>query len=121
MKSILSFKKNDVITRVIPSKTGDRSYMGDKLLFVGVANAQIYYKNMSAIFDADKIRNVHFDQWQDGWVDYIDPEKLFNSNETFVIVDTRTESDKISEDLAKAFANLSESFNLNLDFLTIRK
>ena len=121
MKSILDFKKNDVITRVIPSKTGDRSYMGDKLLFVGVANAQIYYKNISAIFDADKIRKVPFDQWQDGWIDFIDPEKLFNSNQTFIIVDTRTDSDKIREDLAKAFGDLAEGFNLNLDFLTIRK
>lgn len=121
MKSILNFKKNDVITRVIPSKNGDRSYMGDKLLFVGVANAQIYFKNMSGIFDVNTIRSVEFDRWQDGWVDYVDPEKLFNSNETFIIVDTRTDEEKIREDLTKGFNDLIEGFNLNLDFLTIRK
>ena len=52
MKSIYEFKKGDIITRVSPAKSlgrsifnpegvGDRSYQGDKLIFVGVANGCI--------------------------------------------------------------------------------
>ena len=55
MKSIYEFKKGDIVTRVAPAKSlgkslfnpegqGDRSYQGDKLIFVGIANGCIYLK-----------------------------------------------------------------------------
>lgn len=79
MSSIHKFKQGDVITRVKPSNNGDRSYMGDKLIFIGIANAQIYYENPSSftsILTGTAMSNVSLDQWSEGWELYVDPRTL---------------------------------------------
>jgi hypothetical protein len=43
MSSIHKFKQGDIITRVEPSKAGDRSYMGNKLIFI----SYFYLSNQS--------------------------------------------------------------------------
>ena len=51
MKTIFEFKKGDKITRIKPANGfGDRSYMGDELVLIGIANGQIYFKNNKGAF-----------------------------------------------------------------------
>ena len=75
---INKFKKGDIITRVQASKgNGDRSYMGDRLEFVGtekglivlIAEDRILYQGGHGIL---KLRT---DWWSEGW-DYF-PKSLF--------------------------------------------
>ena len=85
MKTIYDFNKGDEIVRVVPAKeysTGvrDRSYMGEKLIFVGIANGQIYFKrtdSFSISIFGDKLLNLSLDTWDDGWEFYVDPNKCF--------------------------------------------
>lgn len=80
MSSIHNFKQGDVITRVKPADNGDRSYMGDKLIFIGIANAQIYYENPESItarLTGTIMSNVSLDQWSEGWELYVDPKTLY--------------------------------------------
>jgi hypothetical protein len=80
MSSIHKFKQGDIITRVEPSKNGDRSYMGDKMIFIGIANAQIYYENPESItarITGTIMSNVALDQWSEGWELYVNPMTLF--------------------------------------------
>lgn len=79
MSSIHNFKQGDIITRIEPSKNGDRSYMGDKMIFIGIANAQIYYENSSgitSILTGATMFNLSLDQWSEGWELYVDPRTL---------------------------------------------
>lgn len=84
MKKIYEFNRGDEITRIAPSKKyqsglRDRSYMGDKLIFVGIANGQIYCqrtnKSELSIF-GDKLINLSLDMWDEDWDYYFDPNKL---------------------------------------------
>jgi hypothetical protein len=80
MSSIHNFKQGDIITRVEPSKNGDRSYMGDKMIFIGIANAQIYYENPESItarITGTIMSKVALDQWSEGWELYVNPMTLF--------------------------------------------
>ncbi len=58
-KSILKIEKGSIITRILYAENGDRSYMGEKLKFVGIANNRIYFQRLSAfsiqVFGEDKI------------------------------------------------------------------
>lgn len=79
MSSIHNFKQGDVITRVKPSKNGDRSYMGDRLIFIGITNSQIYYENPKSIIGrvtGTMISNLSLDQWSEGWELYVNPITL---------------------------------------------
>jgi hypothetical protein len=91
MKNISEFVKGDKITRVEPAKpysssgVSDRSYMGQELTFVGIANGQIYLKSDDkTYFLSDRLINVAVDLWSDGWDNYIDPLSLIDGNEDFV-------------------------------------
>jgi hypothetical protein len=80
MSSIHNFKQGDIITRVKPSNNGDRSYLGDKMIFIGIANAQIYYENPNSItarLTGTTISNLALDQWSEGWELYVNPMTLF--------------------------------------------
>ena len=80
MKSIHAFTKGDEIVRIEPSKpylstqiglfgeetieTRDRSYMGEKLILVGIANGQIYLKRtdkLSIELFGDKLLSLSLD------------------------------------------------------------
>ena len=89
MKTIYDFNKGDEIVRIQPAKEcinlngisfRDRSYLGEKLIFVGVTNGQIYFKRTESfalsIF-GDKLYNLSLDIWDEGWNFYIDPNKFF--------------------------------------------
>jgi hypothetical protein len=65
---------------VKPSNNGDRSYLGDKMIFIGIANAQIYYENPNSItarLTGTTISNLALDQWSEGWELYVNPMTLF--------------------------------------------
>jgi len=84
MKNIIEIEKGSFITRVSPSDGyGDRSYIGDKLQFIGVANGMIYLKNLEEsyirMFREEKLIKVAFDIWQNGWDYYTEPESLFTN------------------------------------------
>jgi hypothetical protein len=97
--NIINFKKGDIITRTHPAKPyseermgifgpeggiRDRSYMGDNLLFVGIANGQIYFKNQEYFHVSmfgDKVQGVALDIWDEGWEYYVDPKSLTGDSE----------------------------------------
>jgi hypothetical protein len=99
MKKIYDFKKGDEIVRVKPAKeyspvrsgafgleggTRDRSYMGQKLIFVGIANGQIYCQRTdehSLRMFGDSLVNLSLDIWDEGWDSYVDPLELLNGFE----------------------------------------
>ncbi len=88
--NIRNFKKGDVITRVEPSLEifgwftgdklfGDRSYMGDPLEFVGMANGCAYFKrlkNIDVLIFGDSLLDISLDAFADGWELYVDPKSL---------------------------------------------
>lgn len=113
MKTIYEFQKGDEIVRVCPAKEyspqrmgmfgidggiRDRSYIGQKLIFIGVLNGLIYCKRtdkLSLLMFGDTLLELSLDIFDDGWDYYIDPSKLFDG---FVQkMDIRTIEDKIKE------------------------
>lgn len=99
MKNINEFKKGDVVTRIAPAKpykqpyrdiltgewitpTGDRSYMGEKLTFIGIANGCAYFERndpfSKAIF-GDKLLSLRLDVFSDDWDIWVDPKSLYNT------------------------------------------
>jgi len=76
MSSIHNFKQGDIITRTEPSGRGDRSYMGDKLRFVGIVNSHLCYDRLEPSWDSGGIRTLALDDWSEGWELYIDPITL---------------------------------------------
>jgi hypothetical protein len=86
-KSIFVFKKGDVITRLQPSPgresifgqfSGDNSYIGDKLIFVGVANGNAYFQltGIQKKIFGDKLIDLPLVHFQEGWDYWIDPNSL---------------------------------------------
>lgn len=98
MKKIYEFKKGEEIVRIKPAKSlgpmetlhgqviergGDRSYMGEKLIFVGIANGQIYLQRTSELEQkifGDKLLSLSVDLWDDGWNNWVDPMSLLNED-----------------------------------------
>ena len=96
-KSIYDFKKGDEVVRVVASKPvghtvmnpeghGDRSYMGNKLIFVGIANGCIYLQRtgVEAKIFPDKLVDLPLDLFDEGWDLYIDPEKLLEEVDSII-------------------------------------
>ena len=114
MKSIYEFKKGDIVTRVTPAKslgksllntegTGDRSYQGDKLIFVGIANGCVYLKRTNALeirMFGDKMIDLELDIFSEGWNYYIDPNSLLGDIEETILIST----DGLKEAIEKAIA-----------------
>ena len=85
MKTIFEFKLGDRITRLKPSeKFYDRSYMGDELTFIGIANGQIYFNNKKSPFGEEHIHGVDLELWKDGWDYYVDPKTLLEGKEHII-------------------------------------
>ena len=111
-KSIYEFKKGDIITRVSPSKSmgisilnpegvGDRSYQGEKLIFIGIANGCIYLKRTNELelkIFGDKMVDLELDIFSEGWDYYIDPNSLLEDADetTFVSTDGIKEAIQIA-------------------------
>ena len=91
MKTIYEFKKEDEIVRIIPAKPlsdmmgkeiRDRSYLGQKMIFAGIANGQIYLKRtdyLSIQLFGNKLVNLPLDLWDDGWDNWVDPDTLLEN------------------------------------------
>ena len=91
MKTIYEFKKGDEIVRIIPAKPlidimgkeiRDRSYLGEKMIFAGIANGQIYVKRTDYIsiqLFGDKLVDLPLDLWDDGWEYWVDPDTLLGN------------------------------------------
>ena len=88
MKTIYEFKKGDKIVRVEPAKSiaggigdgiRDRSYVGEKMLFHGIANGVIYIKPTQkvTIFISDNgFIDLPLDIWDEGWDYWVEPKTL---------------------------------------------
>tara|TARA_R110001592_G_scaffold5415_1_gene29848 strand:+ start:206 stop:571 length:366 start_codon:yes stop_codon:yes gene_type:complete len=88
MKTIYEFKKGDKIVRVEPAKSiaggigdgiRDRSYVGEKMLFHGIANGVIYIKPTQkvTIFISDNgFIDLPLDIWDEGWDYWVEPKNL---------------------------------------------
>jgi len=74
---INQFKQGDIITRVEKSQTGDRSYIGDKLLFVEIVNGTIRCMQMTKndTFKG-RIIDVPLCDWSEGWEKFQTPIKI---------------------------------------------
>jgi hypothetical protein len=72
----------DMFTGQMVERCGDRSYMGDKLIFMGIANGQIYLERTGTEKDifGDKLIDLSLDLWDEGWVEFIDPKTLAGNN-----------------------------------------
>jgi len=104
MKTIYEFKKGDKIVRVENAKPiggdgiRDRSYVGEKMIFAGIANGVIYLKptTMISTFLAgkDKLMDLPLDTWDEGWDYWVDPNTLLDN-----ILDEKQIKSKLSEAL----------------------
>lgn len=94
--NINEFKKGDEIVRTKPAKSiggtmfnplsgetiervGDRSYMGEKMIFAGIANGQIYVQRTDALdmkLFGDKLIDLSLDLWSEDWEIWVDPTSL---------------------------------------------
>ena len=117
MKTIYDFKKGDEVVRVIPAKPysekrigifgeeagiRDRSYMGEKLIFVGIANGQIYLQRTDPCkltLLGDELIDLPLDVWDEGWDLYFDPQKLLEG------LEPKFDASNLEEQIKKAIEN----------------
>jgi hypothetical protein len=114
MKSIFEFKKGDRVVRVEPTRAlgqslfggpgvRDRSYIGDQLIFVGIANGCAYFKRTDRVEIAilgNKLIDLSLDIFDEGWDYYIDPNKLLEDIDDVVGISKEHILDQISKALA---------------------
>ena len=106
MKTIYEFKKGDEIVRVENAKPisnggiRDRSYVGEKMIFAGIANGVIYLKPTTIISTflagKEKLMDLPLDTWDEGWDYWIDPNTLLDN-----ILDEKQIKSKLSEAIAE--------------------
>jgi len=91
-KSIYDFNPGDIITRIKPAAMignsefipikYDCSYIGEKLIFVGIANGCIYLEptdSFSYLLEEGKPIGAKLHRFEEGWAHYIDPVTLVNA------------------------------------------
>ena len=124
--NIREFKKGQSVVRTEPAKSlgnsihfltgelislgGDRSYLGEELIFVGIANGKAYFKPISkfhTMIFGDELLGLPLDIWSDGWELYVNPNTLLESEETIINLskdnlETELESALKNEDYEKA-------------------
>jgi len=106
MKTIYEFKKGDEIVRVENAKPiqeggiRDRSYVGEKMIFAGIANGVIYLKPTTIISTflagKEKLMDLPLDTWDEGWDHWVDPNTLLDN-----ILDEKQIKSKLSEAIAE--------------------
>lgn len=107
MKNIREFKKGDAIVRVEPAKpypsttnmfgvtqdgVRDRSGIGEKVIFLGIANAQIYFKRtdpFELLIFGDKLCSYDLDLWDEGWDYYQEPEIFLSDSESKLSIEAK--------------------------------
>lgn len=112
--SIYDFLKGDKITRMVPSKpikifgeetVEDRQYIGEPLIFLGVANGCVYVEReekpqqkrgggmmidgqegplgfLKMLFGGPGPINLPLDVWDEGWGHYINPYEIGDQTES---------------------------------------
>ena len=95
-RSIHDFKPGDIVTRVEPvvtvnsggmfmlgsPVTEDGSYIGEKLIFLGIANGCAFFEPTDAFtkqLEGDKPISLKLYKYENGWAHYIDPLTLVDS------------------------------------------
>jgi hypothetical protein len=93
-KTIHDFKPGDIVTRIQPAGivsrdtflgagiTYDSSYIGEKLVFVGIANGCAYFEpteEFSIILEKGKLISLKLHRFEEGWAHYIDPRTLIDA------------------------------------------
>ena len=100
MKTINEFKKGDIVTRVKPGKElsnvvnflikepinsgGDRSYIGEKIIFVGIANGCAYFQRTNPLelkIFGNKLIDLPLDIFSEGWEFWVDPNSFLEDKE----------------------------------------
>ena len=89
MKTIYEFKQGDEVVRVEAAKSltnvfgkesvRDRSYLGEKFIFHGIANGVIYLKptnKTTAWLINEKFVDLRLDIWDEGWENWVDPMSI---------------------------------------------
>ena len=87
MKTIYEFEKGDIIVRIVPAKEvgvdpsrkiRDRSYLGRKMIFAGIANGMLYLcrTNKLDIKIFGDMISLPLDLWDEGWDYWKDPNDL---------------------------------------------
>ena len=122
MKTIYDFEIGDEIVRIIPSKAfeygisagvRDRSYLGERMIFKGIANGHIYLKRMEEFqkrLFGDKLLNLPLDMWDQGWDTWVDPETLDEVNLSKEVLEV------VSEDVQAKVDELIKEAVVNEDY-----
>ena len=122
MKTIYEFEKGDSIVRIVPakevgvrpdSKIRDRSYLGQKMIFAGIANGMLYLcrtKELDIKIFGDLL-SLPLDLWDEGWDHWkdpkdlmynaIDPEHLLDKIENAVKIENYELANKLNKILKK--------------------
>ena len=113
-KTIFEFDKGNEVVRVEPSTIlgysmqnpdglRDRSYIGEKLILIGIVNGCIYLKRTNEVdikIFGDKMIELPLDIFSEGWDHYYNPELLLEDEDEKIIVST----DGLQEAIDKAVA-----------------
>jgi len=92
-KSIFEFNPGDIVTRVEPSVVinkkmfmggmdYDSSHIGEKLVFIGIANGCAYFKptdSFTYLLEDGGPISLELHKFAEGWAHYIDPDILIKA------------------------------------------
>lgn len=92
-KSIYDFNPGDIVTRIEPTVRinkamfmggldYDCSYVGEKLVFIGLANGCAYFESTESfafLLGKRKLIDLPIHKFEMGWAHYIDPITLVNA------------------------------------------
>ncbi|MEK6828550.1 MAG: hypothetical protein AABY15_00255 [Nanoarchaeota archaeon] len=92
-KLIYDFIPGDIVTRIEPTFSitqgmfiggmdYDSSYIGEKLIFVGIANGCAYFEatnSFTLLLEKGKLISLELHKFEHGWAHYIDPITLLNA------------------------------------------
>jgi hypothetical protein len=92
-KSIYDFKPGDIVTRIEPvvkinpmmfmgGIEYDGEYVGEKLVFIGIANGCAYFEATDAftyLLEKGKPISLPIHKFENGWAHYIDPITIVNA------------------------------------------
>lgn len=103
MKNINQFTKGDFIVRLEPAKEyrsglRDRSYLGEKLTYIGCANGNIYLEREQDSFMSKVLGDVKLvlsaDLWNEGWDYWVNPDDLFSEKPVLNLQYLQSQLDK---------------------------
>jgi hypothetical protein len=92
-RSIYDFNPGDIITRIEPSARinqsmfmggldYDDSYIGEKLVFVGIANGCAYFEatnRFTFLIEKGELISLELHKFEHGWAHYIDPATILSA------------------------------------------